>query len=191
MAARGAICLLLVTLTLRGSQCNTRYFMKMRTNASELVKPKGGNTRVLNEPIMATQSPLHRETKPVFQDDGQRMIKDYPRTEDDSKNGFETSTFNPDVLNKFLEEYASKIKGSTEKYQRYPFRIVKPAEAIALEVDDPTTSTTTVNYDQDTKYEVDTSNSTSTEDGVRFHFLPLFKDHVCLLRSDLTVLRPL
>ncbi|OAD52595.1 hypothetical protein WN48_00755 [Eufriesea mexicana] len=166
MAARGAICLLLVTLALRGTQCNTRYFMKMKTNASELVKAKGGSLRVLDEPIMATQSPLHHETKPVFQDGGQRMIKDFPRSEDDSKNGFETSTFNPDVLNKFLEEYASKIKGSTEKYQRYPFRIVKPAEAIALEVDDPTTSTTTMNYDQDTKYEEDTSNSTSTEDGL-------------------------
>lgn len=96
------------------------------------------------------------------------MIKDFPRSENESINGFETSTFNPDVLNKFLEEYASKIKSSTDKYQRYPFRIVKPAEALSLEVDDQTTTqSTNTSYDQNIKDEEDTINSTSTEDGVR------------------------
>ncbi|XP_026673561.1 uncharacterized protein LOC108630017 isoform X2 [Ceratina calcarata] len=123
MAARGAIILFSVTLVLRGTQCDTRYFVKMKTNASDLFKTRGENSR----------------------SDGQRMIDDFPRTEED-RNGFETSTFNPDVLNKFLEEYANKIKGSTEKYHRFPFRGVKPTEPLTLEVDDQTTQST--NYEQ-------------------------------------------
>ncbi|XP_043524807.1 uncharacterized protein LOC122536479 isoform X1 [Frieseomelitta varia] len=167
MAAKGAICLLLLALTLRGSQCSTRYFAEAKTDTSELFKTKGESFRVLDEPIAATSSPLHREAKFAFQNNNQRMIKDFPRSEDDSRNGFETSTFNPDVLNKFLEEYANKIKSSTEKYQRYPFRIVKPTEALALEVEDQTsTQSTSAIYDQNTKYEEDTINSTSTEDGL-------------------------
>ncbi|XP_050475196.1 uncharacterized protein LOC126866098 isoform X1 [Bombus huntii] len=168
MAARGAICLLLlVTLTLRGSQCSARYVAKVKTNASELFRTRGESLRVLDGPIAATRSPLHQEAKSVFQNSNQRMIKDFPRSEDESINGFETSTFNPDVLNKFLEEYASKIKSSTDKYQRYPFRIVKPAEALSLEVDDQTTTqSTNTSYDQNIKDEEDTINSTSTEDGL-------------------------
>ena len=127
--------------------------------------------------IMATPSPLRHETTradSVFRDgDGPRRISkdDYTTTEEDeSRNGFEASTFNPDVLNKFLEEYASKIKGSTEKYQRYPFRIVKPSEPLPLEVDEQQTTVRSPIIDhqeQNTKYEEEAINSTSTEDGVR------------------------
>ncbi|CAK9833696.1 hypothetical protein ANTRET_LOCUS10342 [Anthophora retusa] len=167
MAARGIIILLLVTLALKDARCSTRYFVKMRTNTSEPFKTKGDHSRVFVVPIAAIQSLLYDEIKATFQDNGQRMFKDYPRNADEAKNGFETSTFNPDVLNKFLEEYASKIKSSTEKYQRYPFRIVKPNEALALEVDEPTTQATSTNYEQDTNYEEDTSNSTQpTVDGL-------------------------
>lgn len=36
--------------------------------------------------------------------------------------GFESSTFNPDVLNKFLEEYANKIKYTTEEsFKLHPY----------------------------------------------------------------------
>ncbi|CAL7939525.1 unnamed protein product [Xylocopa violacea] len=112
----------------------------MRTNSSELLKTKAESSR----------------------ENGQRMINGFSRAED----AFETSTFNPDVLNKFLEEYASKIKGSTENYQRYPFRVVKPVDALALEVDDPTTQSTSTSYDQGIKNEESTENSTSTEAGI-------------------------
>ncbi|XP_076763187.1 uncharacterized protein LOC143430692 [Xylocopa sonorina] len=162
MAVRGAIFLLLVSLTLMGSECDTRYYVKMRTNASEVFKTKGENTRVLVEPMAVIQSSLHDETKATFQEDGQRMIEDFSRAED----AFETSTFNPDVLNKFLEEYASKIKGSTENYQRYPFRVVKPVDTLALGVDDPTTQSTSSSYDQGIKNEESAENSTSTEAGI-------------------------
>lgn len=167
MAQRRAVCLLLVTLTLGGGQCSTRYFVKMKTNASELFRTKGSSLRVLEEPIAATPTPSYSElrTDPRLEDE--RMIKGYPRLEDQQKNAFEVSTFNPDVLNKFLEEYANRIKiSTTEKYPKYPFRIVKPAEPLVLEVDDPTTTSTSVSYEQDTKFE-DAVNSTSTEEGVR------------------------
>lgn len=127
-----------------------------------------------DEPIMATPSPPRHETRVDFSfRDGRRAGKDHSATRDEedesSRDGFETSTFNPDVLNKFLEEYASKIKGSTEKYQRYPFRIVKPSEPLALEVDEQTTVRSSIidHDDQNTKYEEEPINSTSTEDGVR------------------------
>ncbi|XP_029036390.2 uncharacterized protein LOC114872855 [Osmia bicornis bicornis] len=166
MAPKRAIYLLLVTLALRGSQCSTRYYVKMRTNASELFKTRGDNSRVLEQPIAATTSPLYDETRDHFQDDDQRMIKDFPRTDDESRNSFETSTFNPDVLNKFLEEYASKIKSSTEKYQKHPFRVVKPSEALALEVDVPTAQPTSSSSAQVTKPEEDGVNATLAEAGL-------------------------
>ncbi|XP_076172891.1 uncharacterized protein LOC143149436 [Ptiloglossa arizonensis] len=164
MAPRGAICLLLATLTLRGIQCNTRYFVKMRTNASELFKTKADNSRVLGEPIAATSNrPSYRETKTDFQAEDERTIKDFPRPGKEQRNAFETSTFNPDVLNKFLEEYANKIKTTTEKYPRYPFKILKPAEPLTLQVDDQTTHSIGTPYDQETKFEEDASNSTPAE----------------------------
>ncbi|XP_043251550.1 uncharacterized protein LOC122396884 [Colletes gigas] len=166
MVARGAICLLLVALALRGTQCSTRYFVKMKTNASELFKTRGDSLRVLQRPIAATPNPLYDETKTDFQADDERMIKDFPRPGEEQRNAFETSTFNPDVLNKFLEEYANKIKTTTDKYTEYPFKILKPAEPLALEVDDPTTHSTSTIYDQETKFEVIASNTTTAENAL-------------------------
>lgn len=174
------ICLVLVASRLRESRCGPRYPFEARAKASELFRTKGEGLRGVQEEgsIVATPSPLRHETRAdsVFRDgDGPRRMSkdDYTTTrddEDESKNGFEASTFNPDVLNKFLEEYASKIKGSTEKYQRYPFRIVKPSEPLPLEVDEQTTVRSSIvdHQDQNTKYEEEPINSTSTEDGVRW-----------------------
>ncbi|XP_076683416.1 uncharacterized protein LOC143376697 isoform X2 [Andrena cerasifolii] len=167
MAPRGALCLLLVALALSGCQCSTRYFVKMRTNASELFRTKGDGSRVLEEPIAATPTTLYDLPRNKFRMEDDRMIKDFPRLEEQQKNSFETSTFNPDVLNKFLEEYANRIKSSTtEKYPKFPFRVVKPAEPLTLEVDAQTTSSTGPSYEQDTKPQGDAENSTSTEDGL-------------------------
>ncbi|XP_012150813.1 uncharacterized protein LOC100879101 isoform X1 [Megachile rotundata] len=165
MAPRGAIFLLLVTLTFSGSQCSTRFFVKMRTNSSDSFKTRADNSRVLEQPI-ATTSPLQDETRSHFENDAQRMMKEFPRMEEESRNTFETSTFNPDVLNKFLEEYANKIKGSTEKYQKHPFRIIKPSEAIGLEVDVQTTRPSSTTYAQGDKIEEDTTNATLSEEEI-------------------------
>ncbi|XP_053996100.1 uncharacterized protein LOC128885818 isoform X1 [Hylaeus anthracinus] len=162
MAPRGAICLLLVTLSMRGTQCSTRYFMKMKTNGSELFKTRGDSLRVLEESIAATPNPLYDATKTNFQAEGERMIKGFPDIGEEQRNAFETSTFNPDVLNKFLEEYANKIKTTTEKYPKYPFKIVKPSEPLALEVDDQSTYSTSTTYEQETKYDEVAANTTPT-----------------------------
>ncbi|XP_026298530.1 uncharacterized protein LOC100578345 isoform X3 [Apis mellifera] len=174
MRTSALICLILVASRLRESRCGPRYPSK----AAELFRTKGEGLRGVRAEgsIMATPSPLRHETTradSVFRDgDGPRRISkdDYTTTEEDeSRNGFEASTFNPDVLNKFLEEYASKIKGSTEKYQRYPFRIVKPSEPLPLEVDEQQTTVRSPIIDhqeQNTKYEEEAINSTSTEDGL-------------------------
>ncbi|XP_033333774.2 uncharacterized protein LOC117224759 isoform X1 [Megalopta genalis] len=161
MLPRGAICLLLVTLTLSGSQCATRYFVKMRTNASELFRTRMESPEILEDSMAAPSSQLRS-----FRADDERRTKDI-KLEDEHKNVFETSTFNPDVLNKFLEEYANRIKGSTEKYPKYPFRIVKPAaEPLLLEVDDTTTHPTSVSYDHETKFDANVENTTSAEDAL-------------------------
>ena len=163
MTPRGALYLLLTILTLDGSQCSTRYFVKMRTNASELFKTKSDNLRILQDPIAITPNSLYDNTRNEDQVEDERMTKEISNDQYNRRNSFvETSTFNPDVLNKFLEEYANKIKSTTEKSFKYPFRIVKPpAEPLVLEIDDETTETTTTR-EQDEKLDQNL-NATSAE----------------------------
>lgn len=162
---RGAICLLLTILTLGGSLGSTRYFVKMRTNASDMFRTKTDNLRILQNPIAITPNPLYDSTRNEHQVDDGRMTKEISSDVSyNRRNSFvESSTFNPDVLNKFLEEYSNKVKSTTERNFKYPFRIVKPpAEPLVLEIDSETTETTTIHdrFDQ-------ISNATSTEDAVR------------------------
>nr|XP_050847350.1 uncharacterized protein LOC127062712 isoform X2 [Vespula vulgaris] len=155
----GTICLLLLIFILEGSYCNTRYFVKMRTNASELFKTKNENLRVPQEPIAMTQGPLSDQ-----RNNDERMIRDALSLEYDRRNTFETSTFNPDVLNKFLEDYANKIKSSTEKDFKLPLKFSKPTvDPLVLEVDESTTDSSTTILD-DEKSTLDPINSTLNED---------------------------
>ncbi|EZA49378.1 hypothetical protein X777_11874 [Ooceraea biroi] len=161
------MCLLLTILTLGGSQGSTRYFVKMRTNASEMFKTKADNLRILQDPVAITPNPLYDNvSEGERESEDERRIKEISSDQYDRRNSFvETSTFNPDVLNKFLEEYANKIKSTTEKSFKYPFRIVKPpAEPLILEIDDEeTTETTTVQEEE----KLDQSaNATSTDDAL-------------------------
>ncbi|KAK2588377.1 hypothetical protein KPH14_004391 [Odynerus spinipes] len=164
VTTNGSICLLLLILILEGSYCNTRYFVKMRTNASELFKTRSDNLRVTQEPIAATQNPLFDETRIDNRNNDERMIRDALNSEYDKRNSFETSTFNPDVLNKFLEEYANKIKSSTEKDFKIPYKISKPTvDPLVLEVNESTTDAFTTIVD-DEKSTLDQNNSTVNED---------------------------
>lgn len=168
MTPRGAVCLLLTILTtLGGSHCSTRYFVQMRTNASEMFKTKADNLRILQEPTAITPNPLYDNTRGERQDEDERMIKEISSDQYHRRNSFvETSTFNPDVLNKFLEEYANKIKSTTEKDFKYPYRIPTPtAESLVLEVDDESTTEATTNHEEDEKLDQST-NATSAEDAV-------------------------
>lgn len=164
MTTRGAVCLLLTILTLGGSLGSTRYFVKMRTNASEMFKTKADNLRILQDPIAITPNPLYDNAGNEHQADDGRMTKEISSDQYNRRNSFvESSTFNPDVLNKFLEDYASKIKSTTERNFKYPFRIVKPpAEPLVLEIDSDTTETTTI-HEQGERFD-QISNATSTED---------------------------
>jgi len=169
MMPRGVAFLFLTILTLGGSQSSTRYFVKMRTNASEMFKTKADNLRILQDPVAITPNPLYDNVSgDEHQLEDERMIKEISSDQYDRRNSFvETSTFNPDVLNRFLEEYANKIKSTTERGFKYPFRIVKPpAEPLVLEIDDAEiVESTTV---QEQREELDPSaNATSTDDEVR------------------------
>lgn len=169
MMPKGAVCLLLAILTLAGSQSNTRYFVRMRTNASEIFKTKADNLRILQDPVAITPNPLYDNVNagegPV---EDERRIKEISSDQYDRRNSFvETSTFNPDVLNKFLEDYANKIKSTTEKGFKYPFRIVKPpAEPLVLEVDDEENTETTTTQEQEETLD-QSANATSTNNAVR------------------------
>jgi len=170
MTPRGALYLLLTILTiLDGSQCNTRYFVKMRTNASDMFKTKAENLRILQDPIAITPNSLYdnEENEQVDQVEDERMTKEISNDQYNRRNSFvETSTFNPDVLNKFLEEYANKIKSTTEKSFKYPFRIVKPpAEPLVLEIDNETVETTT--SEEDEKFDQNSSTISEENDAVR------------------------
>lgn len=167
MTPRGAVYLLLTILMLGGSQCSTRYFVQVRTNASEMFKTKADNLRILQDPIAITPNPLYDNRQNEHQGEDERMIKDISSDQYHRRNSFvETSTFNPDVLNKFLEDYANKIRSTTEKDFKYPYRIPKPtAESLVLEVDDETTEAT-ISHEQNEKLDQST-NATSIEDAVR------------------------
>lgn len=168
MTPRGALYLLLTILTiLDGSQCNTRYFVKMRTNASDMFKTKADNLRILQNPIAITPNSLYDSAENEHQVEDKRMTKEISNDQYNRRNSFvETSTFNPDVLNKFLEEYANKIKSTTEKSFKYPFRIVKPpAEPLVLEIDNETVETTT--SEQDENFDQNSSTISEENDAVR------------------------
>ncbi|XP_020281066.1 uncharacterized protein LOC109853392 isoform X2 [Pseudomyrmex gracilis] len=171
MTPRGALCLLLTILTFGGSQCGTRYYVKMRPNASEMFKTKADGLRILHEPshASATSNPLYADkTEIEHQLEDKRMIKEISNDQYNRRNSFvETSTFNPDVLNKFLEEYANKIKTTTERDFKYPFRIVKPPpEPLVLEIDDETTETTTAQQQEEDEKFDQNANATSTDDAL-------------------------
>ncbi|KAL0117861.1 hypothetical protein PUN28_008924 [Cardiocondyla obscurior] len=165
MTTRRAVCLLLTVLTLEGSMGSTRYFVKMRTNASDMFRTKAENLRILQDPIAATPSPLYDGTANGHPVDDGRMTKEISGDQYNRRNSFvETTTFNPDVLNKFLEEYANKVKSTTERNFKYPFRIVKPpAEPLVLEIDGETAEATTTVHEGEEKLD-QISNATSSED---------------------------
>lgn len=168
MTPRGAVYLLLMILTLEGSQCNTRYFAKLRTDASEMFKTKADNLRTLQNPVAMTSNPLYDNARNEYRRiEDERLMKEISSDQYNRRNSFiETSTFNPDVLNKFLEDYANKIKSTTEKDFKYPFRIVKPtAEPLLLEIDDEITEATN-NHEHNEKSDRNT-NVTATMDAVR------------------------
>ncbi|EFN63216.1 hypothetical protein EAG_15201 [Camponotus floridanus] len=167
MTPTGALYLLLTILTiLDGSKCNTRYFVKMRTNASDMFKTKAENLRILQDPIAITPNSLYDNEENEHQVEDERMTKEISNDQFNRRNSFvETSTFNPDVLNKFLEEYANKIKSTTEKSFKYPFRIVKPpAEPLVLEIDNETVETTT--SEEDEKFDQNSSTISEENDAL-------------------------
>ncbi|XP_077264547.1 uncharacterized protein LOC143898741 isoform X2 [Temnothorax americanus] len=166
MTTRGAVCLLLTILTSGGSLASTRYFVKMRTNASEMFRTKADNLRILQDPIAITPNPLYDNAGNEHQAEDGRMTKEISSDQYNRRNSFvESSTFNPDVLNKFLEEYANIVKTTTERNFKYPFRIVKPpAEPLVLEIDSEITETTT-SHEQGEKFD-QISNATSTDDAL-------------------------
>ncbi|XP_043466467.1 uncharacterized protein LOC122501223 isoform X2 [Leptopilina heterotoma] len=124
-SSKGALYLLLIALTLNLSLGSTKYYVKLRNDPSDAYKIKNPyDLRVLHYPLGGGRVSLQDDIGARIQDEDQSASMDFgPKLE--RRNSFEeSSTFNPDVLNKFLEEYASKIKSTTERNYKYPFRVM-------------------------------------------------------------------
>jgi len=161
-----------------------------------MFRTKADNLRILQDPIAITPNPLYDNAENEHQADDGRMTKEISSDQYNRRNSFvESSTFNPDVLNKFLEEYANKVKSTTERNFKYPFRIVKPpAEPLVLEIDSETTEATTFHEHGENFNQI--LNSTSTEDAVRtcildkilFSFNKKKDDSLMILNSMLFIM---
>ncbi|XP_008543191.1 uncharacterized protein LOC103568215 [Microplitis demolitor] len=134
-----SLILLLIFLVFQGSRADTRYLV--RQNDSNDKK----NTSDINF-FGATRKDGHEKSRAIFHDD-ESMIRDTLKANHDRRNSFvETSTFDPDVLNKFLDEYASKIKSSTDKNYGYLHHSIKPTE-LSLEIGDDSSEVSTATED--------------------------------------------
>lgn len=128
-STRGVFYLLLIALSLESSFGSTRYFIKLNDDQPAVFKTKSPqNLRVLHYPLTGSRGYLQDEAGTRIQDEDQSASKDFGPKIDRRYSFDESSTFNPDVLNKFLEEYASKIKTTTERNYKYPFRVVTPKD---------------------------------------------------------------
>ncbi|KAG8034749.1 hypothetical protein G9C98_007825 [Cotesia typhae] len=147
--------LLLVFLVFQESRADTRYLFKRNDN-------QFSERRNTSDTNYFGLSRKEKEEKPraIFQDD-ESMIRETLKANHDRRNSFlETSTFDPDVLNKFLDEYANKIKSTTDNNYGLQHHSTKMTEA-SLEIGDDSSEV-----------------STSTEDSVTVHGTTLALDKV-------------
>ncbi|XP_012263765.2 uncharacterized protein LOC105690524 [Athalia rosae] len=154
--------LLFIEVIVTGSHGNTRFLTKVNNNVSTLFKTKNDNFRIPQEPIAVTKNPLELTKNTRFENDAVNIEKN---SKFERKNiHVETSTFNPDVLNKFLEEYAAKMKSTTENNYKYPFTVLEhPVVPFQLEVKKPATEESKVNMKKNATLETTVSNGGKTE----------------------------
>lgn len=142
--------LLALFLLFQGSQADTRYVPKLKTDdTTQVTSPTDQND--LSEDI---------KSRAIFRLNDESMIRDTLKASDERRNSFhETSTFDPDVLNKFLDEYANKIKSTTERsVYSYPYRITSQQPAVTSEIDnDHTLGVSTTSEDTVTIHGPDTA----------------------------------
>lgn len=120
------------------SEGETRYFVKVATNSTDPLRELMGmdNSRWMNNgdaggngtTIDRAETNNPEKSRSSFRiNDDETMIRESLKANLERRNSFiESSTFDPDVLNKFLDDYANKIKSTTEKNYNFPFRIGKP-----------------------------------------------------------------
>ena len=121
---------LVLSLNLPGSYSDTKYYVKMKTNSTDPFVLE--NLRSGDE---STRAPSQDEkSRSTFRIDDQTMIRESLKANHERRNSFvESSTFDPDVLNKFLDDYANKIKTTTEIIYDYAHRVTKPIAISTIE----------------------------------------------------------
>ncbi|XP_043284488.1 GATA zinc finger domain-containing protein 14-like [Venturia canescens] len=136
MGSKGSFFVVLLTIafTMKFSVCDTRYFVKVPTNSTDPLSrfmgidksrfvAEGGREPSVNRADASNPE----KSRSSFRIDDETMIRESLKANLERRNSFiESSTFDPDVLNKFLDDYANKIKSTTEKNYNFPFRIGKP-----------------------------------------------------------------
>lgn len=133
-SSRGSLVILLVFgLIVKGSIGDTRYYVKVSQNSTNPFEGNGGLRRISQEAatgsgIGVSRAASHvRKSGSSFHTDDETMIRESLKANEERRNSFvESSTFDPDVLNKFLDEYANKIKSTTDTGEDNPFRVKIP-----------------------------------------------------------------
>ncbi|KAK0158331.1 hypothetical protein PV328_009347 [Microctonus aethiopoides] len=138
---RGPVMLLILFLFYHGSNADTRYYIELKNDDVTNIMP---SDRMINDN-------KDENSQAIFNLHDESMIHDTLKANHERRNSFhETSTFDPDVLNKFLDEYANKMKSTTERsVYAYPFHITTKQPTITSveivdnsNVDAATTSST-------------------------------------------------
>ncbi|XP_011301050.1 uncharacterized protein [Fopius arisanus] len=113
--------MLLVVLVVDGTIGDTRYFIKRQSDDLKIAQPQ--------------ESGEKEKSRAIYRLEDADSIRDAMKVNNDKRNSFvESSTFDPDVLNKFLDEYANKIRSTTEK-SFYHLKTTKMPGVTLLEID--------------------------------------------------------
>lgn len=141
---KGPVILLLMSFLFYNEiKADTRYYVKLKNDDVTKIVPSDTTIKNIKDD----------KSRAIFNLDDESMIRDTLKANQERRNSFhETSTFDPDVLNKFLDEYANKMKSTTEKsVYTYPLHVTTKQPAV--------TSVEIIDNDKITA-------STSTEDTV-------------------------
>ncbi|XP_063978349.1 uncharacterized protein LOC135163096 [Diachasmimorpha longicaudata] len=96
--------IVLLVLAVDKSIGDTRYYVKLQSDDLKTAQPQ-------------VESGEKDKSRAIYRlEDDDSLTRDGLKVNHDQRNSFvESSTFDPDVLNKFLDEYANKIRSTTEK----------------------------------------------------------------------------
>ncbi|XP_034941658.1 uncharacterized protein [Chelonus insularis] len=122
------IILFMIILVLKESNADTKYFVKLNTKETQIPS---------SEIINKTRNIQDDKVRAFHNVDDASVIREILKANQQRRNSFiEASTFDPNVLNKFLGEYANKIRSTTDPNEfPYSYETTKESSITASDVD--------------------------------------------------------